>query len=218
MEKSASAVSVIGGADGPTSVFLLKRDRKLTLRQKMQRIKYNIKRTYVEKKLKSGGHTLDEVMAYLVKVHGFVELDKDSDEMREEYSRMRASFLIQHAPKLLGEYAILPQLKSESQEDLWDYVRQSEERIQKAMEISSAEFDIDFHKFQISFDDINDNIHFLIEKRFGYIGGGASGNKKIVKRFQQLDKDIHRYYGVTEEDIKTKSKRYEDVVRALCRK
>lgn len=218
MKKSASAVSVIGGADGPTSVFLLKRDQKLTLRQKMQRIKYNIKRTYVEKTLKSGGHTLDEVMAYLVKVHGFVELDKDSDEMREEYSRMRASFLIQHAPKLLGEYAILPQLKSESQEDLWDYVRQSEERIQKAMEISSAEFDIDFHKFQISFDDINDNIHFLIEKRFGYIGGGASGNKKIVKRFQQLDKDIHRYYGVTEEDIKTKSKRYEDVVRALCRK
>lgn len=218
MKKSASAVSVIGGADGPTSVFLLKRDQKLTLRQKMQRIKYNIKRTYVEKTLKSGGHTLDEVMAYLVKVHGFVEQDKDSDEMREEYSRMRASFLIQHAPKLLGEYAILPQLKSESQEDLWDYVRQSEERIQKAMEISSAEFDIDFHKFQISFDDINDNIHFLIEKRFGYIGGGASGNKKIVKRFQQLDKDIHRYYGVTEEDIKTKSKRYEDVVRALCRK
>lgn len=218
MKKSASAVSVIGGADGPTSVFLLKRDQKLTLRQKMQRIKYNIKRTYVEKTLKSGGHTLDEVMAYLVKVHGFVELDKDSDEMREEYSRMRASFLIQHAPKLLGEYAILPQLKSESQEDLWDYVRQSEERIQKAMEISSAEFDIDFHKFQISFEDINGNIHFLIEKRFGYIGGGASGNKKIVKRFQQLDKDIHRYYGVTEEDIKTKSKRYEDVVRALCRK
>lgn len=218
MGKSASAVSVIGGADGPTSVFLLKRDQKLTLRQKMQRIKYNIKRTYVEKTLKSGGHTLDEVMTYLVKAHGFVELDKDSDEMREEYSRMRASFLIQHAPKLLGEYAILPQLKSESQEDLWDYVRQSEERIQKAMEISSAEFDIDFHKFQIFFDDINDNIHFLIEKRFGYIGGGASGNKKIVKRFQQLDKDIHRYYGVTEEDIKTKSKRYEDVVRALCRK
>ena len=59
---------------------------------------------------------------------------------------------------------------------------------------------------------------FLIEKRFGYIGGGASGNKKILKRFHKLDKDIHRYYGVTEEDIKNKTKRYEEVVRALCRK
>lgn len=36
MKKSASAVSVIGGADGPTSVFLLKKNAKLTLRHKIQ--------------------------------------------------------------------------------------------------------------------------------------------------------------------------------------
>ena len=99
-----------------------------------------------------------------------------------------------------------------------DYVQQAQERTQRAKEVSATEFDIDFHRFQISFDDINDNIHFLIEKRFGYIGGGASGNKKILKRFHKLDKDIHRYYGVTEEDSRTKSQRYKDVVRALCRK
>lgn len=218
MRKSASAISVIGGADGPTSVFLLKRNQKLTLRQKLQRFRYNMKKAYVERTLKPGAHTLDEVMEYLVNVHGFVEMDKDFDEMKEEYSRMRASFLIQHAPELLGEYATLPPLKSESREDLLEYVRQSEERIQKAMDVSATEFDIDFHKFQISFDDSNDNIHFVIEKRFGYIGGGASGSKKILKRFQQLDKEIHQYYGVTEEDIRTKSQRYKDVVRALCRK
>lgn len=216
MKKSASAVSIIGGADGPTSVFLLKRNPKLTVRQKLQRFKYNMKKAYVEKTLKAGGHTLDEVMVYLVKVHGFVELDKE--EIMEEYNEMRASFLIQHAPELLGEYATLPELKSESQEDLLEYMRQAQERTEKAKEIPATEFDIDFHKFQISFEDINDNIHFLIEKRFGYIGGGASGNKKIVKRFQRLDKEIHRYYGVTEEDIRTKSQRYKDVVRALCRK
>jgi len=215
--KNASAVSVIGGADGPTSMFLLKRNSKLTLKQKLHKFKYNLKRTHVEKTLKPEAHTLDEVMAYLVKVHGFVELGKDSDEMKEEYSRMRASFLVQHAPELLGEYATLPPLKSESQEDLLVYVRQSEERIQKAMEVPTTEFDIDFHKFQISFEDSNDNIHFVIEKRFGYIGGGASGNKIVIKRFQRLDKEIHRYYGVTEEDIRTKSERYKDVVRALCR-
>ena len=99
MEKNTSAVSVIGGADGPTSVFLLKRNPKLTLRQKLQRFKYNIKRAYVEKTLKAGGHTLDEVMAYIVNVHGFEELDKE--EIKEEYNEMRASFLIQHAPELI---------------------------------------------------------------------------------------------------------------------
>jgi len=36
MKKSASAVSVIGGADGPTSIFF-KKNAKLTLKQKIQR-------------------------------------------------------------------------------------------------------------------------------------------------------------------------------------
>ena len=216
MKKNASAVSVIGGADGPTSVFLLKRNSKLTLKQKLHKFKYNMKKAYVEKTLKAGAHTMDEVMEYLVKVHGFTELGKE--ELEEEYNEMRASFLIQHASELLREYAELPKLKSESQEDLLEYMRHAQERVQKAKEIPTTEFDIDFHKFQISFEDINDNIHFLFEKRFGYIGGGASGNKKILKRFHKLDKEIHRYYGVTEEDMRTKSQRYKDVVRALCRK
>lgn len=216
MKKNASAVSLIGGADGPTSVCLLKRNPKLTLRQRLQRFKYNMRKSFVEKTLKSDGHTMDEVMQYIVNVHGFTELG--SEKIKEEYNEMRASFLIQRAPELLGEYATLPKLKSESREDLLEYMRQAQERTEKAKEIPATEFDIDFHKFQISFEDVNDNIHFLIEKRFGYIGGGASGNKKIMKRFQRIYKDIYRYYGVTEEDIKNKTKRYEEVVRALCRK
>ena len=112
----------------------------------------------------------------------------------------------------------MPPLKSESQEDLLEYMRQAQERVQRAKEIPATEFDIDFHKFQLSFEKNDDNIHFVIEKRFGHIGGGASGNRRVIKRFQRLDKEIHRYYGVTEEDIRTKSQRYKDVVRALCRK
>ena len=41
MKKSASAVSVIGGADGPTSIFF-KKNAKLTLKQKIQRAKNKI--------------------------------------------------------------------------------------------------------------------------------------------------------------------------------
>ena len=43
MKKSSSAVSVIGGADGPTSIFF-KKNAKLTLKQKIQRAKNNSKR------------------------------------------------------------------------------------------------------------------------------------------------------------------------------
>ena len=88
---------------------------------------------------------------------------------------------------------------------------------QRAEEVPVSKFDIDFHKFQISFDDRNDNMYIIIEKHFAYIGGGVSGDKKQMRRFHRIYKDVHRYYGVTAEDIKNKSKRYEQVIRALTR-
>lgn len=202
-------------ADGPTSVFLIKKNPKLTLRQKLEKCRYKIKRTYVERTIKVNSHTLDEVMDYIVNVLGFVEI-KD-DHIQQEYKEMRASFIIQYAPELLGKYATMPKLKSESKEDIQKHIEQFQVRQQKAMEIPIEEFDIDFHKFQISFDDINDNMYIIIEKRFAYIGGGCSGDKKKMRRFQCIFKDVYRYYGVTREDIEKKSKRYEQLVRALVR-
>lgn len=207
--------TIIGGADGPTSVFLIKKNPKLTLRQKLEKYKYKIKRTYVERTIKPNSHSLDEVIEYIVNVHGFVEIE--GDQVRQEYNEMRASFIMQYASELLGEYATMPQLKSESKEDIQAHLREFEKRQQRAMEIPTEKFDIDFHRFQIPFDDINDNMYIIVEKRFAYIGGGASGNKKEMKRFHKIFKDVYRYYGVTSEDIEKKSKRYEQVVRALIR-
>ena len=146
MKKSSSAVSVIGGADGPTSIFF-KKNAKLTLKQKIQRAKNKIKRFYVDKTLSCESHSLDEVIEYIVIRYGFAEVDKDAEEFPEEYQQMRASFIIQYAPELLGESTACPKLKSESPKDVEAYIRQSEERMQRAMEITSTEFDIDFLKF-----------------------------------------------------------------------
>lgn len=214
MAKGKRTVSVISGADGPTSVVILKRNSKLTLRQKIERIKNKISRTYVEKTLKPEGHNLDEVIAYIVNECGFVELDRDSDEVKEEYRQMRASFIMQYAPELLGKYADMPQLEGESPEDVKAYQEQIQQRMEKALAIPATEFDIDFHSFRRECGNINDSMRISIEKRFAYIGGGASGNKKVMKEFRHIYKDIYRYYGVTEEDIRFKTARYRDVVRA----
>lgn len=212
MKKSASAVSIIGGSDGPTSVFILKRNAKLTLRQKMHRTKNKIKRFYVKKTLSCDNHSMDEVMEYLVNKYGFVEVNHDAGEV---YQQMRASYILQYAPQLLGEYAAAPRLKSESPEDVESYIRQNEDRMQKAMEISTTEFDIDLHEFQKTFDGINDNMNIVIEKKYAYIGGGASGKKRTMRKFRQIYKDVYRYYGITKEDKIRKTERYEDVVRIL---
>ena len=208
-------MSVIGKSDGPTAVTVIKRNSKLTLKQKLEKCKYKIKRAYVEHTIKAKGHSLDEVIDYIINKHGFVEID--NDEVRFEHDEMRASFIMQYAPELLGEYATMPQLKSESKEDIQAHIREFQERQQRAMEIPIEKFDIDVHKFQISFEDINDNMYIIVEKRLAYIGGGVSGDKKVMRRFHRIFKDVHRYYGVTAEDIKNKTKRYEQVIRALTR-
>jgi len=208
-------MSVIGKSDGPTAVTVIKRNSKLTLKQKLEKCKYKIKRAYVEHTIKAKGHSLDEVIDYIINKHGFVEID--NDEVRFEHDEMRASFIMQYAPELLGEYATMPQLKSESKEDIQAHIREFQERQQRAMEIPIEKFDIDVHKFQIPFEDINDNMYIIVEKRFAYIGGGVSGDKKVMRRFHRIFKDVHRYYGVTAEDIKNKTKRYEQVIRALTR-
>lgn len=207
--------TIIGGADGPTSVFLIKKNVKLTLRQKLEKYRYKLKRAFVERTIKANSHSLDEVIEYIVNVHGFVEIE--GDQVNQEYNVMRASFIMQYAPELLGEYATMPQLKSESKEDIMAHIREFQERKQRAMEIPIEKFDIDFHKFQVPFDDINDNMHIIIEKRFSYIGGGVSGNKKEMRRFHRIFKEVYKYYGVSSEDIEKKTKRYEQVVRALVR-
>ena len=206
---------MIGKSDGPTAVTVIKRNSKLTWKQKLEKCKYKIKRAYIEHTIKAKSHSLDEVIDYIVNVHGFIELD--NDEVRFERDELRASFIMQYASELLGEYAIMPRLKSEYKEDIEAYIKQFQVRQQRAKEVPVSEFDIDFHKFQISFGDINDNMYIIVEKRFAYIGGGVSGDKKVMRRFHRIFKDVHKYYGVTAEDIKNKTKRYEQVIRALTR-
>ena len=80
--------TTIGRADGPTSVFLIKKNAKLTLRQKLEKCRYKLKRVYVERTIKANSHTLDEVIDYIVNVHG----QQKYDELEENYERVRAEY------------------------------------------------------------------------------------------------------------------------------
>ena len=42
-----------------------------------------------------------------------------------------------------------------------------------------------------------------------------SGNKSVIKRFKKIARDLYCYYGVSEEDIKNRTKRYSSLVTEL---
>jgi hypothetical protein len=132
MSESTATEKRIGKPDGPTAYFVIGgKNHKPTLKQRFQKWRFNKKKARVAKKVKATPHALDEVCEYIKTTLGFEELSQESKVYQHEYREMRAGFLMQHAPELLGELAERPQLAGETEEDIAgkskryeDYLRQ----------------------------------------------------------------------------------------------
>lgn len=206
----------IGKPDGPTVYFLLGgKNHKPTLKQRFQKWRFEKKKACAAKKVKANPHTLDEVCDYIRTKLEFEELDQESKVYQHEYRELRAGFLMQHAPELLGEHRERPQLAGQSEEEIRKFMDAVDAQKQVALQVPKEDFDIDFRMFKKKLGDSEQ--HILIEKRYAYIGGGASGNTKTVNQFKKVFQAVHRYYGVTKEDIENKTRRYEDYLKQLAR-
>lgn len=214
--KKGNKTYQIHGEDGPTSVFILKNTKNRTLKQRLYKIKYNRKKKRIEKMITAESyHSMEDVLAFAVNECGLAELDRDSAEVREEYEQLRASFILQYKPELLGEQAKLPSLESEEPEAVIEHLEKCKKQFQHAMAVPKELFDIDMHKYIKKYSDRNESLDVVIETKYGYIGGGASGDK-AVKDLNEMMKRLHKYYGVMQEDIDNKTERYKNLIRTLC--
>lgn len=215
--KKGNKIYRIHGEDGPTSVFILKNTKSRTLKQRFYKIKYNCKKKRIEKIITGESHhSMEDVLAFAVNECGLAELDRDSVEATEEYEQLRASFLLQYKPELLGEYAKRPPLESEEPEAVMEYLEKCKEQLRQAMAVPKELFDIDMHKYIKEYSDINERLDVVIETKYGYIGGGANGDK-AAKDLDEMMKRLRKYYGVTQEDIDYQTERYKNLIRTLCR-
>lgn len=208
-------ITRIEGSDGPTAVFIAGREnRKISLRHRIQRFINKTRRAHIERSIKAGSHTLDQVSRYVVNVLGYREIDSQQPEYQDEYNELRASYILQYRPELLGDWVNILDLTEHTEEVITEHLEHMKLCQEAAKDIPVEVFDIDFHKF-IREDGDNES-HFIIEKTKNYIGGGASGDTQTVRRHNREFKQVYRYYGVTQEDIDNKTDRYEEVVRMLA--
>ena len=205
--------TIIGGSDGPTSVFIAdaKHKHKQKLKHKLQRKCFELRKKWYALWIKPNPHTIEETAAYIRNKYGFIELSKGSSKYIRLYSELRSSFIMQYEPQLLGEYAVLPELKSQSADDVKEFLEQMQLRQEKASEISEDLFSLDYYYFEK--EEKGTHMEIQLESRYEYIGGGSSG--KNISKFDKMYKDVYRYYGVSEDDIKNHTKRYEDLLRTL---
>lgn len=215
MKKCAKEVSVIGGADGPTSIFIAGNAKKPGLSERIKRARYKKKRNRVKKAIVAIPHTLEEVVEYMQDVYDATEISKQSYSYLEQRKCLKESLIIQHAPQLLGDTWEIERPKEYNEESLKQYWNQIELRSKKAEEIPDEAFPMDFHVYEIKLSGIGE-IQFYIDTIWNAFGNSYSGSKKGMKQLNRISKEIYLYYGVTEADIKECSDRYLALITILC--
>ena len=60
-----------------------------------------------------------------------------------------------------------------------------------------------------------DLVEIEVDYTWNIFGISYSGNKSVIKMFKKIARDLYCYYGVGEEDIKNRTKRYSSLVTEL---
>jgi hypothetical protein len=191
-QKSKNAISIIGGADGPTSIFIAGHSKKQPLKIRIKNSIYRYKRKKVEKTIVANPHSLSETVQYAKDKYELTETAPADREYIEQIKCLKESLILQYEPELLGK------IKTRSE---------------MIAEMPDSIIPMDFHLYKIRIDD--DFLEMEIDYTWNIFGMSYSGNNAVMKKFKKISRDLYSYYGVTEEDIKNKTKRYSSLVTNL---
>lgn len=211
--KSKSGVSIIGGADGPTSIFIAGRAQKRPLKVRIRSILYRFKRKIAEKKVVAGEHTLDELVQYAKNSYNLIETNLSERKYIEQQNNLKESLILQYKPEILGEMKDIPKPNIYNEKSIREYLCKIEARREMIAEMPDNVIPMNFHLYEIRIGD--DFLEMNIDYIWNIFAISYSGNKKVMKQFQKISKDLYIFYGVSEDDIKKKTERYLSLVTAL---
>ncbi|MDY4671361.1 MAG: hypothetical protein SO415_15495 [Oliverpabstia sp.] len=212
-EKNKSAISIIGGADGPTSIFIAGRTGKMPLKVRIRNVIYRFRSKRAERKVVAGAHTLDELVQYARNRYNLMEIDVTERKYIEQRKNLKESLILQHKPEILGEMKDIAKPDISNEESVREYFRKIEERSKRIAEMPDHVIPMNFHLYEIRIG--KDSLEIAIEYIWNVLDISYSGKRKVMKRFKKISKDLYRYYGVSEDDIKRKTERYSSLIMAL---
>lgn len=207
--------TIIGGADGPTSVFVREKNRKKTFREKINDYFLNKKRKRISSSITVNPHTLEEVIAYAKAKYAAMETEHDSDKYQENFLSAKEWMMRTHAPELLCDCPNVSVPATFSEEAVREFVNQTEAVRNYVKQIPEETFQMDFHIYEIRNNDAVCDI--VADFRWDFFSVSYAGEKKDIKGFDRINKELHTFYGVTETDIVNRTKRYSKLLEVLCR-
>ncbi len=206
-----SGISIIGGADGPTSVYIA--GRKLSFKNRIRRILNRYKRKIVSSRIKPSSHTLKEVILLIKEKYGATEVSKQDAEYIEHRNIFKESMVLSKMPELLGDLKVIPRPVTLNEDTIRQMETQIELRRKVVAEIPDDLIPMDFHIYEIS-KEIG-KMKIVIDFKWDIVSCDYSGSKKEMKQLKKIAREIYLYYGVTEEDIRNKTERFSILVTVL---
>lgn len=220
-EKSKSAVSIIGGADGPTSIFIAGRTGKRSSKVRIRNIIYKYKRALAEKKISAGAHTLEELTRYAMNRYGFMESEPTGIKYAEQRNSLKEGLILKYKPEVIGELKDIPRPDASDEDGVREYLRNVRARSEMIAAMPDDVIPMDYHLYELKNEQGYEPgidggyIEMGIDYIWNILGISYSGDRKARKRFEQISRDLYVYYGVSEEDIQNKTERYSALVTAL---
>lgn len=218
-KREAETVSIIGGADGSTSIFIAgksKTKKKKPFKECVRQYIYKFKRKRAEKGICANPHTLKEVIIYADKKYHITEIPKTKKKYIELYSSAKQGLIIMHKPELLGSFGKIARPNVLDEESAKEWFRQIQLYSEKIAAIPDHEMPMDFHVYEIKMAD--ERIEMEIDFIWNIFSISYSGGKKTIKKMDRIVQDLYVYYGVSEDDIKNKTKRYSSLLTILSSK
>lgn len=207
-------IDVIGGADGPTSVYLIKQTKKKSFRRYVRNLIYKYKGKRAEKAIVPGTHTLTELIDYATDIYAAVELDKSHRRYTMRRDSMKESLVVRFRPDLLGEWKDIPFVETENQEEMKYWSQRWEKRSEYIASIPDEALSMDFHIHEIEI--LNGRVELDIDYTWNEFQISYSGKKKrAIKIAKKIALDLAMYYGVTADDIKNRTERYKSLLACL---
>ena len=204
--KSKSAVSIIGGEDGPTTIFIAGKSTKQPLKIRIRNTIRKIRRKKLEKTVVANAHTLKEVVEYARNSYGLVEVVPDDREYIEQQRIIKEGLILQYKPEILGDMANISKPDASNEKSIREYWAKLEAQSEVIAELPDNVISMDFHLYKIIIGD--DVLEIGVDYIWNIFGTSYTGNGKIMKQFKKISRDLYLYYGVDEDDIKNKTKRY----------
>lgn len=209
-----SVISIIGGADGPTSIFIAGRTGKRPLKVRVKNWIYGQRRKRIAGRIRPNPHTLKQLTAFMIREYGAAEVSKGSRQYQDRKASLKEGLIIQNRPELSEGLEEMKRPEEYTKEAMEEMLLQIKRRSEAIARIPDDQFRMDFHVYEIVIE--GGSMEIEVDYLWDILGISYSGNKRAMRELKKIGRRLYVYYGVTKEDIRDASKRYSALLTALA--